>query len=94
MTDLETTALERAMVKELLVLSMWIESLPDDTIDIDEAVKIQEDIAFAIEQLDEADRSKFVAIATQVAAEADASRPGEGEAIREALAAFWLLDEP
>jgi hypothetical protein len=56
------TALERAMVGELLTLSAWIESLPDDQIGIDVAVKMQEDIAFVIDRMSDGDRQTFVHI--------------------------------
>jgi hypothetical protein len=92
-TPPEPTALERAMVGELLTVSDWIESLPDDQIDADVAVRIQEDIAFVIDGLTDADRRSLVRIATSLADERDASRPGDGNGIRQSLVAFGLVDE-
>ena len=82
------------MVSELLTVSAWIESLPDDQIDIDVAVKIQEDIGFVIDSLSDEDRKTLVQIATSLADERDASRPGHGEGVRRSLAAFGLIEEP
>jgi len=93
MSDTDGTALERAMVGELLTVSAWIESLPDDQIDLDAAVKIQEDIAFVIDGLDDMDRATFVRIARTLADERDASRPGDGDGIRQSLVAFGLIGE-
>jgi hypothetical protein len=93
MSDTDGTALERAMVSELLTVSAWIESLPDDQIDIDVAVKMQEDIAFVIDRLSDEDRQTFVHIATGLADERDASRPGDGDEVRRSLVAFGLIAE-
>jgi hypothetical protein len=93
-SDPHGTALERAMVGELLTISAWIESLPDDQIDIDVAVRIQEDIAFVIDKLSDEDRDAIVHIATGLADERDASRSGDGDGVRRSLVAFGLLEEP
>jgi hypothetical protein len=90
----EPTPLERAMVGELFTVSAWIESLPDDQIDIDVAVKIQEDIAFVIDGLTDEDRQTFVQIATALADERDAARPGDGDGVRRSLVAFGLIEAP
>ena len=90
----EPTSLERAMVGELLTVSAWLESLPDDQIDVDAAVKIQEDIAFVIDALSDEDRQTFVQIAIALADERDASRPGDGAEVRRSLDAFGLIEEP
>jgi hypothetical protein len=93
MSDHEATSLERAMVGELLTVLMWIEWLPDDEIVPDTAVKIEEDIAAVVDGLGVDDRAKFVSIATSLADEANAARPGAGEGFRDALEAMGLLDE-
>lgn len=93
MNDDMSTPLERALVGELLTVLDWIESLPDDEIDPDTAVKIQEDIAAVVQGLGDDERARFVAVASSLADEADASRPGAGDAFRQALDAMGLLDE-
>jgi hypothetical protein len=93
MSENEATALERALVGELLTVLNWIETLPDDEIDPDTAVKIEEDITAVAQGLGEDDRAKFVSIAGILADEADATRPGAGDSFREALDAMGLLDE-
>jgi hypothetical protein len=94
MSDHEATSLERAMVAELLTILKWIEALPDDEIDPDTAVKIEEDIGAVVQGLGEEDRARFVSIATLLADEASVSRPGAGDGFRDALDAMGLLDEP
>jgi hypothetical protein len=93
MNERVPTSLEQAMVRELITLSVWIESLPDDRIDLDESVKLQEDITAVVQELGEADRATFVSIVTSLAAEHDARESGGGDAFREALEALGLLDE-
>ena len=89
----EGTAFERALVGELLMVLNWIEALPDEEIDPDTAVKIEEDIAAVVHGLGDDARARFVAIASSLADEADASRPGAGDGFREALDAMGLFDE-
>ena len=93
MSDREASSLERVMVGELLTVLMWIESQPDDEIDPDTAVKIEEDIAAVAQSLGDDDRAKFRLIAMSLADEANASRSRAGEGFREALDAMGLLDE-
>jgi hypothetical protein len=94
MTDRKPTSLERATVGELLTLLLWIESLPDDEIELDTAVKIEEDIAAVVNGLDDTDRLTFVQIARSLADDADCSGCGGGDDLRRALVDLGLVDEP
>ena len=81
------------MVGELLTILSWIEVLPEDELDPDTAVKMTEDVTGVVGALDESDRAKFIAIARQLADEADARQPGDGDAIRQQLAWIGLVEE-
>ena len=70
---------------------MIIEDLPDDEIDPDTAVRLLEDIASTVQELDDVSRARFVAIGHQVADAWDRDEWHQpGDRVRVAMANMGL----
>lgn len=69
--DRSYSTLERALAELAVELVLIFEDLPEDQIELDTAVKLQESIAAAIQELDAEAQARFVAIVTDFAREWD-----------------------
>lgn len=59
-TSRQPTTLESALAGALLSIVRWIESLPDDELDPDTAVKMLEDVAGVVDELAPDDQQTFI----------------------------------
>jgi hypothetical protein len=89
--DTQPTALERALVANTLEMLLILEDLPEDEIALRTATNLMEGIASVVQELDDASRARFVAIALELAVEWDAKPwSSTGQRLRESLADFGL----
>jgi hypothetical protein len=87
----QPTTLELALVAHVLEMLVVIEGLPEERIELDTAVAMEEDIGATLQGLTEQDRQKVRRIALSLADEADATgRSGAG--LRQALDWIGLLE--
>jgi hypothetical protein len=84
--DRAYSTLERALAQLIVELVLILEDLPEDQIELDTSVKLQEDIAATIQELDPEGQTRFVTIVNDLAREWDDDEwAGSGERAREVL---------
>ena len=69
--DRAYSTLERALAQLVVELVLILEDLPEDQIELDTAVKLQEDIAATVQELDSEGQTQFVTIVNDFAREWD-----------------------
>jgi hypothetical protein len=89
------STLERVLAELAIELLLALDDLPEDQIELDTAVKLQESIAGDIQRLDAEGQARFVAIVGDVARDWDNDDwAPSGERARQALKGLGLSTGP
>lgn len=93
MTKRRPSSIDRALVGLALDMLNWLEDLPEEQIELETVVQLEENIAYVVGGLSPGDRELFIQAAKTVAKVRDQTTPGSGRRLLEALAALDL-EEP